>query len=439
MPGHRISPKLAYLVSAYPAISHTFILREVRYLRALGHEIVTASINPPDRPVDAMEPYERKEACDTYVVKSDGVLGAVRALGYWLWRSPARLFATLAAGLGLRGRGRPWLGLAYAVEAAMVARWMQRQQVEHLHVHFGSAGATVAVLVKRLNGCHLSLTIHGPDEFDDVPGQHLALKMQVADAVVCISQFARGQLMRISDPAHWPKMQVCRLGVSPSQFRFAPRNGGDVARLLCVGRFTPAKGQVLLVQACARLRDAGVAFHLTLVGAGPDRERVQRAIAHHRVEDYVTLTGALNQHHVVKQFTRADIFVLPSLAEGIPVVLMEAMASGVPCVSTPVNGIPELIEHGRTGLLARPGDVDDLSAQLQRLIGDPQLRLALAGAGRAKVLADFHLGRNTAALGRIFEQFPVRGSGGQEMPTSASLPPAERTRRLRAGVEGVHA
>lgn len=123
----------------------------------------------------------------------------------------------------------------------------------------------MGVLVKRLHGCHLSLTIHGPDEFDDVPGQHLALKMQQADAVVCISQLARAQLMRLADPAHWSKMQVCRLGVSPSQFRFAPRRGDEVAQLLCVGRLAPAKGQVLLIEACARLRDAGAAFHLTLV------------------------------------------------------------------------------------------------------------------------------------------------------------------------------
>jgi colanic acid/amylovoran biosynthesis glycosyltransferase len=402
------APKLAYLVSAYPAISHTFILREIQRLRALGHEIVTASINRPDRAVEAMEACERKEARDTYFVKADGALGALRALAFWLRKSPGRLGSTLAFGLGLRTGGRGWVGLAYALEAAMVARWMRREHVAHLHVHFGNAGATVGMLVKRLTGCHLSYTIHGPDEFDDVPGQQLALKMQEADAVVCISQFARGQLMRISHPDHWSKFRVCRLGVAPSQFRFALREGGAVPRLLCVGRLTPAKCQVLLVQACARLRDAGTPFCLTLVGAGPDRERVERAVAALGLQDRITLTGALNQTEVREQFARADIFVLPSLAEGIPVVLMEAMASGVPCVSTPVNGIPELIQHERTGLLARPGDPDSLAEQLQRLIDDPALRRPLALAARDKVLADFDLKRNVAALGRIFEQFPQR-------------------------------
>jgi len=402
------APKLAYLVSAYPAISHTFILREIRHLRALGHEIVTASINRPDRPVESMEAYERQEARDTYFVKADGLRGALGALAYWLLRSPRRLLSTFAFGFGLCGGGRSWVGLAYALEAAMVARWMQREEVVHLHVHFGNAGATVGMLVKRLAGCHLSYTIHGPDEFDDVPGQRLALKMQEADAVVCISQFARGQLMRISDPAHWSKFRLCRLGVAPAQFRFALRGLSPVPRLLCVGRLTPAKCQVLLVQACGRLRDADVPFQLTFVGAGPDRERVERAIRELGLQDRIMLTGALNQEEVRAQFARADIFVLPSLAEGIPVVLMEAMASGVPCVTTPVNGIPELIQHEQTGLLARPGDVESLAEQLRRLIDEPALHRPLALAARERVLADFDLERNVAALGRIFEQFPQR-------------------------------
>jgi colanic acid/amylovoran biosynthesis glycosyltransferase len=162
------------------------------------------------------------------------------------------------------------------------------------------------------------------------------------------------------------------------------------------------------VQACARLRDAGVPFQLTFVGAGPDRERVERAIRELGLQDRIMLTGALNQEEVRAQFARADIFVLPSLAEGIPVVLMEAMASGVPCVTTPVNGIPELIQHEQTGLLARPGDVESLAEQLRRLIDEPALHRPLALAARDRVLADFDLERNVAALGRIFEQFPQR-------------------------------
>lgn len=406
-----IAPRLAYLVSTYPAISHTFILREVLRLRELGHDIVTASINRPDRARSAMQAQEGAEADDTFCLKAQGVKGALRALGFQALRSPHKLAAVLRIGLGLGSARRPWVGLAYAVEAAMVARWMHQQNTQHLHVHFGNVGATVGMLVKQLNGCHLSYTIHGPDEFDDVPGQHLALKMRQADAVVCISQFARGQLMRISAPSDWPKFQLCRLGVTPEQFDFqlrgATRSAADVPQLLCVGRLTPAKCQTLLVQACARLRDAGSAFHLTLVGEGPDRARVEAAIDQLGLHSHITLTGALSQEAVRQRLALADVFVLPSLAEGIPVVLMEAMASGLPCISTPVNGIPELIEHNRTGLLALPGDIDSLVAQLDQLIHDAALRDTLAQSAHAKVLADFDLMKNVDRLSQIFQNFPV--------------------------------
>ncbi len=398
--------RMAYLVSTYPAISHTFILREIQHLRREGWQIATASVNRPDRPPDRMDAYERQEAQATYGIKADGMQGALKAALWAVGKFGVSSLKVLASAWRLGGTSKPWKGLAYAVEAMMVARWMAQQDLRHLHVHFGNAGATVGVLTKRLNRCHLSLTIHGPDEFDDVPGQHLALKMKEADAVICISQFARSQLMRISDSDHWHKMQVCRLGVDPAQFPFNARGGGDVVQLLCVGRLTPAKCQVLLVQACARLRDAGLAFHLKMVGAGPDRERIEREVALHQLQSHVTMTGALNQEEVKQAFAQADVFVLPSLAEGIPVVLMEAMCSGVPCVSTTVNGIPELIEHGVTGLLATPGDVVSLSEQLERLLRNPQLRQTLAETARQKVTTSFHLENNVRHLGRLFEKFP---------------------------------
>jgi glycosyltransferase involved in cell wall biosynthesis len=397
---------MAYLVSRYPAISHTFILREIVRLRALGHPIFTASINPPDRAMEVMEGEERQETKNTFFVKAQGAYGAVAALLYWCVRSPAHLAYTLRLGLSL-GKNGSWLyALAYVAEAALIGRWMQRHALQHLHVHFGSAGATVGVLVKQLTHCHLSYTIHGPDEFDDVFSQHLPLKMQQADCVVCISQFAKGQLMRISHPEYWPKLQVCRLGVDSAQFTYTLRPlTNTTVQLLCVGRLSPAKAQILLVLACAQLRDEGLDFVLTLVGDGPDRARIEKAIARLGLARQIYLTGALNQAAVRTHFVSADIFVLPSLAEGIPVVLMEAMSCGVPCVSTPVNGIPELITHQRTGLLATPGDVEALTLQLRRLIMEPELRRSLAEAAHTKVLTDFDLDRNVAQLSGIFAGF----------------------------------
>lgn len=398
----------AYLVSRYPAVSHTFILREVRGLRAIGLRVEVASVNPPDRAVAQMTPDEQEEAAATYGLKRHGVRGAIGALGWAALTRPLSLARTLSEAWGL-GRGiRRIYALAYAVEAVMVARWMTQRNLSHLHVHFGNEAAAVGLLVKCFSGASLSLTIHGPDEFDDVAGQSLRLKVERADQVVCISQFARSQLMRLTAPTQWAKLQLCRLGVDPTRFTPAPntRDVGPV-RLLSVGRLTSAKGHWLLVQACATLQREGIDFELTVVGDGPDRARLTEGVKNQGLQDRVRFTGSLNQTEVLAELACADVFVLPSLAEGIPVVLMEAMASGVPCVTSPVNGIPELIEHDRNGLLATPGDAEALARQLRRIIGDAALRERLATAGRAAVEQRFHLGNNVAALADILRQLPA--------------------------------
>lgn len=407
---HPMTTSLAYLVSRYPAVSHTFILREVLGLKRLGFRIDVASVNPPDREPERMTDDERRENALTYCLKRDGVAGALAATGWALATRPLDFCRTLAGAWQFgRGAGRVY-ALAYAVEAAMVARWMAAKGHTHLHVHFGTVGSTVGVLVKMLTGCGLSITIHGPDEFDDVPGYHLVRKMVDADQVVCISQFARSQLMRLSPPAVWPKLAMCRLGVDTRHFAPPASAGGarsGPARLLSVGRLTPAKGQLLMVEALARLRLEGLAFELTVIGDGPDRSRLEAAVTRHQLDSQVRFTGSLNQTEVHAALRQADVFVLPSLAEGIPVVLMEAMASGVPCVTTPVNGIPELVQHEVNGLLATPGDVEALAIQLRRIITDEPLRLRLRSAALDRVERAFNLDRNVLALAEIFRAMPA--------------------------------
>ena len=413
------SGEIAYLVSRYPAVSHTFILREVLGLRELGLRVEVASINAPDRPADQMTAQERAEAQACYGIKRHGLLGAFSALAWMAITRPRALAQTFARALGF-GRGLTRLyALAYAVEAAMVLRWMQRRRLRHLHVHFGNAAATVGMLVKTLGDLGLSVTIHGPDEFDDVSGQLLREKVGSADRIVCISQFARSQLMRLSSPGEWHKLQLCRLGVDPTQFRpTALARAAGPMRLLCVGRLTPAKGQVLLLQACAELRRRDLDLRLCFVGDGPDLARLKDAVRRLGLQEAVRFTGSLNQHEVRAELASADIFVLPSLAEGIPVVLMEAMACGLPCVSCPVNGIPELIQHEHSGLLAAPGDALALSAQLQRLLEDDGLRQRLATEGRRQVERHFQHRKNVAALATLFVALP---SVCAETPRGLSL------------------
>jgi colanic acid/amylovoran biosynthesis glycosyltransferase len=396
-------PRLAYLVSRYPAVSHTFILREVCQLRARGFDIEVASINSPDRAVEAMTDTERAEAQRTYMVKAHGIFGALAAHVWGLLRPLAYLRGLYHA---LRSGGwnlyRNLYGLFYFTEALMLWRWMQDKQLDHLHVHFATAAANVALLLKQFAPIGLSLTVHGPDEFYDAPGQRLKDKIAMADFIICIGAFARSQLMHLSPAGDWHKFEVCPLGVDLD--RYAPSLDREMApfTILCVGRLSSAKGQRILIQACQRLVEEGRPVRLVLVGAGPDETGLKSMVAQAGMSEVVTFTGALNEIEVRSWYGRADVFALASFAEGIPVVLMEAMASGIPCVTTRITGIPELIRDGIDGLLVAPSDTGELASALASLMDDPDLRVELASSGRARVEEKYDLTRNIDRLGQVF-------------------------------------
>ena len=397
--------RLAYLVSRYPAVSHTFILREVLQLRERGFDIEVASINSPDRDVDHMTPDEHQEAGATYYVKRHGVVGAIAA-HLWASQRPAAWLRTLLFALGLGGWNLRQKAYAvfYFTEALMLARWMENHGMKHLHVHFASAAANVALILKHFAPIGLSLTVHGPDEFYDAPGQWLPEKIAAADFIICIGAFARSQLMHLSPASQWHKFEICPLGVDPDRYIPVRRPAGERPfTILCVGRLTPAKGQRILIDACRQLHQSGRKLQLVLVGAGPDDADLKAAVACYGLNSIVLFTGALNQTEVHAWYSRADAFALASFAEGIPVVLMEAMASGIPCVSTRITGIPELIRDGDDGLLVTPSDADELATALARLMDDSPLRQYLARSGRARVQAKYNLARNAGRLGRIFE------------------------------------
>lgn len=396
--------RMAYLISRYPAISHTFILREIRQLREAGFDIRSASVNSPDRALADMTPDEVEEAGSTYYLKRHGLPGAL--LGHlWGWRHPRAYWRGLKAGLGFGGWDlkRSLFGLFYFTEALMLARWMEPQGLRHLHVHFASAAANIALILKQMVPMTLSITVHGPDEFYDVPGQRLPDKIEAADFLVCISRFARSQLMKLSPASAWGKFELCPLGVDVANYNPQPPAASERPfTVLCVGRLTPAKGQHVLLEACARLRDCGHALRLVIVGTGPDEASLHASVKTLGIQDMVTFTGAQNQEQVRAWYRDCDVFVLPSFAEGVPVVLMEAMASGVPCVTTRITGIPELIRDGTDGLLVTPSDVQELAERLVTLQDDPDLRRELGEAGRRRVAQAYNLPLNVARLGDIF-------------------------------------
>ncbi len=416
------SRRLAYLVSMMPALSEAFILREIEQLRLRGFDIRIASINRPDRAPEQMTTAEAREASAAYCVKGHGLPGALLAHAATLARRPFAWLRGLTAALALAGPDpkRIALWFAYFTEALMVGRWLRRTGAPHLHVHFASAASSVALLVHRSFRVPFSMTVHGPDEFYDARGQRLREKVADAALVVCISHFARSQLMMLSDPRHWPRLEVSRLGVDPARFKPEPRGCAGPFELLCVGRLVPAKGQEVLLAAVARLVAQGRDLRLTLVGAGPQSDELRERVGSLGLVDRVALVGGVSQDHIAQYYRRAHCFALASFAEGIPVVLMEAMAMGLPCVTTRITGVPELIRDGIDGLLVSPSDAEGLAEAIGSLIDDPNLCRRLAANARASVVAHYDLARNTARLAAIFERRIGASAGSATAATAVA-------------------
>jgi colanic acid/amylovoran biosynthesis glycosyltransferase len=401
------SLKIGYLISRYPAVSHTFILREVLELRRGGMEIEAASINGLDRPPEQLAAEERAEADRTFYVKKAGAGGALSACLGVAITNPAGFLRGLGYALRLGGADprRMAKGFFYFIEAAMVGRWMQKKGLRHLHIHFATPAATVGLILSRIFPFTISITVHGPDEFYDVSAYLLAEKVAGARFLCVIGQFARSQLMKLSPVSDWGKIEVTPLGVDADLFTPRPfRPVVDCLEVLCVGRLVPAKGQHILLGAIGRMIAQGRRVRLRLVGDGPDRKSLEEAARKAGIAGQVIFEGNVNQDRIRDLYQSADVFALASFAEGIPVVLMEAMAMEIPCVTTWITGIPELIRNSIDGLLVAPSDEEGLADALARLMDDPELRRRLGEAGRVRVMEKYHLRANVARLGQVFRK-----------------------------------
>jgi len=400
--------RLAYLVSCYPMVSMVWIVHEIRRLRQLGFEIEVASINAPDAPLAKMTPAEQEESQHTYYVKRHGILGALQAHFYTLLTRPFSYFRGLwfAVSLGKLDLKKILYGFFYFTEAVMVGEWQRRQQLSHLHVHLGTSGATVGMIAQRIFPITYSITVHGPQDFYDVDGFYLSQKIHYAKFLGCISYYTRSQLMAFSPPSEWDKLEVSRLGVNSGFFTPRPfREQPAIFEILCVGRLVPVKGQYLLITAVEQLLAQGYSVHLRLVGDGSERQKLEQAVKLSEKNQAITFEGAINQEQLLSLYQQTDIFVLPSFAEGLPVVLMEAMVMEIPCVTTHITGIPELIENGKEGILVAPSDQAGLIKALALLMDNPQFRHQLGIAARAKVLQQHELEKNTAKLATLFQKY----------------------------------
>jgi glycosyltransferase involved in cell wall biosynthesis len=388
---------VAYLVSQYPLISHTFIEREIEGLRALGVPVHTFSIRPPGALLsDAM----RAEAGRTTVLQ-DSMAGIAKSSLSELLAHPRATLSSTARALGTgeaRARSRVWQ-LFYAAEALRLLDELNALGVRHIHAHFANNGADVAraaiAHARRVDpdgGWRWSFTMHGPTEFEAVERFDLAAKVADADAVACISDFTRSQLMRLSAPSDWPKLDVVHMSVDTDRF-VPPAQARTVGplRILDVGRLVPEKGAPVLLDAVDVLTRRGIDVELRLVGGGDLDAELTRIIADRGLADRVTLVGSVGQDDIVAQYHWADVFCLPSFQEGLPVVLMEAMATELPVVTSTINGIPELVKDGSNGYLLPPGRADLLADALAKLAADPGLRTQFGAQARSDVIAGFSL------------------------------------------------
>jgi glycosyltransferase involved in cell wall biosynthesis len=398
--------RMGYLISKYPAVSHTFILREILALRERGIEIDVASINDSGDRL-AMTEIEKGEADRTFYVKRAGAVGAAKALLSGAFAQPLRSLSGVQAAfrLGALDPKRTVLCLFYLTEAFILADWLRRRSLNHLHVHFATPAATVALLLSKIAPVTFSMMVHGPDEFYDVSGYYLAEKISAARFVVCISHFAQSQVMKLSDGAQWSKFDIARLGVDTNHFvPRTPTPSTGIFEILCVGRLVQTKGQRILIQAVSLLAEQGRPVMLRLVGDGPDRADLERTVQKSGLKENIRLEGAVNQDRIQEFYRRADVFALASFAEGIPVVLMEAMAMEIPCVSTSINGIPELIRDGEDGFLVAPSDVEGLATAIVRLMDDTGMRERVGKAGRLRVVKDYEIGASADHLVTVFQR-----------------------------------
>ena len=406
---------VGYLTSVYPALSHTFIFREIQALRALGLEVKTASIRLP-QDLDRMTAAEREEFGRTYYVNNTSYPRLFGAHMRLLLTRPGGYLRALAYALGLRKKGPVPLGkvLAYFAQAGLLMDWMRREGVCHLHVHFGNPPATAAMIAAHAGAAPFSLSIHGPDIFNDEGPSLLAEKIDKALFVRCISHFCQSQVMRLTAFSQWPKLHIVRCGVDIRAFSPRPVPHNAVPEVVCVGRLCAAKGQYVLLQACDELRKRGVRLHLTFLGDGPERPSLEAAARQLGVQEFVTFAGAVGQDQVHSHLEGADMMVLPSFAEGLPVVLMEAMAKEVPCVSTRIMGIPELIQDGVNGFLAPASDWRTLADKMEFLIGNPALGAEFGRNGRLAVMDAYDMEANGGAMHDLFARHVPR-LGAREM------------------------
>lgn len=398
-------PKVAYIMSRFPKLTETFILYEILAMRELGAQV---EIYPLLR---EKQPWAHKEALQlTQEAHFEPFVSVdiLKAQWRFIRCCPGKYFRTVREVFGgTLGSSNFFFGaLGIFLKCVKFAADMARTRVTHVHAHFATHPAVAALIIHRLTGIPFSFTAHGSDLHVD--RTMLGAKIRASRFAVAISQYNREMMVSESGEACRDKVRVVHCGVSPDFFTFAPDKNNHVFQILCVASFEQVKGHKHLIEACQLLAKRGKQFEVHLIGAGPVQAQVEQQIHDSGIADRFHVHGGQTRPQVLEFLAKADVKVLASVQtangkrEGIPMVLMEAMACGVPVVASRISGIPELVQDEKAGLLFPPGDSVAFADSLERLMLDKALRMQMGAAGREMIVREFDLRKNAQELYRLF-------------------------------------
>lgn len=402
---------IAYLINQYPKVSHSFIRREILAMERLGFDVERIAVRGWEGElVDQQDLLERSR---THYILQSGLTGLMTSVLRLLVTRPRKFLNALrlAIKMGWRAERSMPYHLIYLAEACSIIPLLDQKQIRHVHAHFGTNSAEVAMLTTALGGPPYSITIHGSEEFDKPEFIGLREKVERSEFVAAVSSFGRSQVYRWTRSRDWPKVHVVHCGVDPIFYSVPPVPVPDIPRVVCVGRLSEPKGQLILIEAIGKLVNKNSngaaqgfsAIELVLAGDGDMRQDAENLIAKLGLCKHVRITGSISSDQVRDEILAARALVLPSFMEGLPVVVMEAMALRRPVLCTSVAGVPELVRHGIDGWVFPAGDVDALVDALEQLLATPTSRLdAMGEAAHLRALERHSVDTEAAKLAQHF-------------------------------------
>lgn len=398
--------KVAYLINQYPKVSHSFIRREIIALEKLGLEISRYSIRPINQN-DLVDNEDKQELAKTNVILKVRIWGLLYNLILVFFLNPFGWLKTLSLTIkiGLKSHRGILRHFAYFAEACVLWRSLKQEGITHIHAHFGTNSTAVAMLCHSLGNITYSFTVHGPEEFDQPFALSLTEKINQASFVIAISYYGQSQLYRWCSFDNWDKIHVVHCGVDPSFLDKPLQPICDTSQLVCVGRLCEQKGQLLLVKAVKILKDQGINFNLILVGDGEMRSPIEKLIREYNLENQIKITGWADSQQVQQYILESRGLILPSFAEGLPVVIMESLALARPVISTYVAGIPELVETDKSGWLIYAGCIESLTVAIKEILQMPLDKLTEMGInGQKKVQENHDINLETKKLAELIRR-----------------------------------